>query len=258
MNRAFFSIITPTYNRVYIINKSIESVLRQNFDNWEMIIVDDGSIDNTKDVVQKYLQQSSKIKYFKLERNSSPNVARNFGSEKAIGDWLIFLDSDDELTVDALEIIYSYIQKLPDVSFFIFACKDLDGNIPINIKNYEGYLTYKDFICKIKGEALPIIKKEVFLEEKFIENIKGGEAITWIKILKRGYRAYFSNKIARIYNNKLEDRLSVKSKNYKRLATVHYLFFKNFYKDLFKNCPFKLISTIIKIMTYKTLSFFQK
>ncbi|GIW67092.1 MAG: glycosyl transferase family 2 [Candidatus Parcubacteria bacterium] len=258
MNRTFFSIITPTYNRAYIINKTIESVLRQNFDDWEMIIIDDGSTDNTKDIVQKYLQQSSKIKYLRLERNSGPNIARNFGVEKAKGDWLIFLDSDDELIDNALEVIHSYIQKLPDVSFFIFACKDLDGNMPINIKNYEGYLSYKDFIRKIKGEALPVIKKEVFLEEKFMENIKGGEAITWIKILKRGYRAYFSNKVLRIYNDKLEDRLSVKSKNYKRLATVHYLFFKNFYKDLFKNCPFKLISTIIKIITYETLSFFQK
>ncbi|GIW65419.1 MAG: glycosyl transferase [Candidatus Parcubacteria bacterium] len=258
MNKIFFSIITPTYNRAYIINKAIESVLKQNFNDWEMIIIDDASIDNTEEIVKKYIDNSAKIKYLKLEKNAGPNVARNIGSEKANGEWLIFLDSDDELTDDALDVIYSYIQKFPEVSFFIFACKDLDGNIPINIKNYEGDISWKDFLCKIKGEALPVIKKEVFLEEKFMENIKGGEAITWIKILKRGYRAYFSNKVLRIYNDKLEDRLSVKSKNYKRLATVHYLFFKNFYKDLFKNCPFKLISTIIKIITYETLSFFQK
>ncbi|GIW66814.1 MAG: hypothetical protein KatS3mg095_0712 [Candidatus Parcubacteria bacterium] len=172
MNRTFFSIITPTYNRAYIINKTIESVLRQNFDDWEMIIIDDASNDNTEDVIRKYCEQTQKIKYLRLEKNSGPNIARNFGVEKAKGDWLIFLDSDDELINNALEIIHSYIQKFPDFSFFIFACKDLDGNIPINIKNYEGYLTYKDFICKIKGEALPIIKKEVFFRRKIYRKHK--------------------------------------------------------------------------------------
>lgn len=257
INKIFFSIITPTYNRAYIIGKAIDSVLKQNFDNWEMIIVDDGSTDNTEAVIKKYIYSSSKIVYFKLDKNAGPNVARNFGSEKANGEWLIFLDSDDELTNDALDVICSYIQKFPEVSFFIFACKDLDDNIPINIKNYEGYIDWKDFLCRIKGEALPVIKKEIFLQEKFLESIKGGENITWIKILKKGYKAYFSNKVVRIYNNKLEDRLSVKSKNYQRLVNVYFLFLQNFYKDLLTNCPLKFISTIAKIFIYKTLSLFK-
>jgi hypothetical protein len=161
------------------------------------------------------------------------------------------------LTDNALDIIYSYIQKFPDVSFFIFACKDLDDNIPINIKNYEGYIDWTDFLCKIKGEALPVIKKDIFLNEKFLENIKGGENITWIKILKNSYKAYFSNKVVRTYNNKLEDRLSVKNKNYQRLGAVHFLFLRNFYQDLLTNCPLKLISIILKIFIYKTLSLFK-
>lgn len=172
MKTPFFSIITPTYNRGYIISKAIESVLNQKFDNWEMIIIDDGSTDNTEEVVKKYQQNSEKIKYIKLEKNMGPNVARNLGSERASGEWLVFLDSDDQLTPDALENISYYIQKHKDVSFFIFACKDLDGKIPLNIAFYEGYIDYLDFLCKIKGEALPVIKREVFIQEKFLESIR--------------------------------------------------------------------------------------
>jgi len=249
-----FSIITPTFNRAYIIEKAIKSVLRQSFNDWELIIIDDGSADNTNEVIQSYL--NAKIKYFKLNKNSGPNVARNFGCYKATGKWLIFLDSDDELTDNALEIINVYIQKFPDVDFFIFACKDLDGNIPINIKDYEGYISFKDFLCRIKGEALPVIKKNVFEKTKFDENIIGGESITWINILKNNYKAYFSNKIVRIYNNNLKDRLSFKSRNYKRLARVHYVFLKNFYKDLLIICPLILITTIFKVIIYSILDTF--
>jgi glycosyltransferase involved in cell wall biosynthesis len=247
-----FSIITPTFNRAYIIEKAIKSVLRQRFNDWELIIIDDGSTDNTNEVIQPYLNE--KIKYFNLNKNSGPNVARNIGCNKAIGEWLIFLDSDDELTDNALEIINAYIQKFTDVDFFIFACKDLDGNIPINIKDYEGYITFKDFLCRIKGEALPVIRKNVFEKTKFNENIVGGEHITWIDILKDNHKAYFSNKVVRIYNTKLQDRLSFKPKNYKRLVQVYIVFIKKFYKDLILICPFTLIMVILKIIVYNILN----
>lgn len=247
-----FSIITPTFNRGYIIGKAIESVRQQDFYDWEMIIIDDASTDNTFETIKEFL--NDKIKYFRLPQNSGPNVARNFGAEKANGEWLIFLDSDDELTHNALTTIKDYINKYPDVSFFIFACRDLDGNIPINIKTYEGYITYKDFLCKIKGEALPVIKREIFLTEKFQEKVRGGENITWIRILKNNQKGFFSNKVLRIYNNKLPDRLSVKKRNFKRLMIAYLLFFKNFYKDLLKLCPIKLILTSVKIVIYMCLS----
>jgi glycosyltransferase involved in cell wall biosynthesis len=259
MKKPFFSIITPSYNRGYIIEKTIQSVLEQTFSDWEMIIIDDGSNDNTKDIVETYIEKDSRIYFYSLKENKGPNIARNFASEKANGEWLVFLDSDDSLTDNALEIAYEYIKKLNKVYFFIFNCQDLDGNIPINIKNYEGYIDYKDFLCcKIKGEALPIVRKDCFLEIKFEENIRGGEAIAWIKFLKKYGSGYFSNKVLRIYNNKLEDRLSIKKRNSQRLYQVYQQFLKNFKNDLIKTCPSCFIEIYFKFLFYKFFSLINK
>ena len=89
-----FSIILPTFNRSVLITKAIESVINQTYTNWELIIIDDGSTDNTKSVLENYLSDS-RIKYF-FQENQERSVARNNGIKRAKGDYICFLDSDDE------------------------------------------------------------------------------------------------------------------------------------------------------------------
>ena len=89
----FFSIIMATYNRGYCISRAIDSVLAQSFKEWELIIVDDGSSDNTEEIVKKY--NDKRIKYIKLSKNSGVNVARNRGYKEAKGEWCFILDSDN-------------------------------------------------------------------------------------------------------------------------------------------------------------------
>lgn len=95
----YVSIITPTYNRAYILPLALESVLAQTHGNWEMLVVDDGSIDDTEMVVQKY--NDSRLKYFRQE-NRGQSAARNVGLEHAQGNWIAFLDSDNSLKTDFL------------------------------------------------------------------------------------------------------------------------------------------------------------
>lgn len=102
------SIITPTYNRGKFLSKCIDSVLNQEYPNWELIIVDDGSTDNTKDVVLSYSDE--RIRYYYKE-NEERSVARNFGIKLAKGDYLLFLDSDDFLPVNTLKKIAESIHK---------------------------------------------------------------------------------------------------------------------------------------------------
>lgn len=89
------SIITPTYNCGNFIGETIESVINQTYKNWEMIIVDDCSTDNTKEIVDNYSKRDSRIKYYCLEVNSGAAVARTKAMELAKGDYIAFLDSDD-------------------------------------------------------------------------------------------------------------------------------------------------------------------
>jgi len=93
------SVIIPTFNRAHTLGRAIESVLNQTHLDWELLVVDDGSTDNTDEVVQKTAQNNQtaphKIHYFNLPTNRGVSHARNWGAQRAQGEWLAFLDSDD-------------------------------------------------------------------------------------------------------------------------------------------------------------------
>lgn len=95
------SIIMPTYNRGYIISNAIKSVLRQIYKNWELIIVDDGSTDDTLSKVSEFVDD--RIKYISYEKNRGGNYARNLGMKNSTGEYIAFLDSDNEWNSDYLE-----------------------------------------------------------------------------------------------------------------------------------------------------------
>lgn len=98
-----FTIIIPTYNRAHIISNSIKSIINQTYQNWELIIVDDGSSDNTKEIVSSY--NDNRIKYF-YKNNEERSVARNFGINKSKGEYISFLDDDDYYLPKFLSTFY--------------------------------------------------------------------------------------------------------------------------------------------------------
>lgn len=97
------SIITPSYNTARFIGETIRSVQAQTYPNWEMIIVDDCSTDNTDEVVMEYQKADGRIKYFKNDKNSGAAVSRNKALREAKGRWMAFLDSDDIWLPEKLE-----------------------------------------------------------------------------------------------------------------------------------------------------------
>lgn len=108
MNNPFFSVIIPSYNRIEVLPRAIDSVLKQSYENFELIIVDDGSTDQTSE----YLSQlkDSRIKTV-FQENKGVATARNKGSQIAQGKWLAFLDSDDEWLEHKLSSQYNYINN---------------------------------------------------------------------------------------------------------------------------------------------------
>jgi glycosyltransferase involved in cell wall biosynthesis len=104
----FFSIILPTFNRAHLISRAIESVLSQSFTNWELLIVDDGSSDNTREVIQDFLRDP-RISY-SFEVNSGPAMARNRGIASARGEYITFIDSDDEYLPGHLQTRYDLLK----------------------------------------------------------------------------------------------------------------------------------------------------
>ncbi len=103
MTEKLVSIITPTYNCAKFISRTLDSVQAQTYQNWEMIIVDDQSKDNTKEIVEEYIKDDPRIKYHLLEVNSGAAVARTTAMKLAQGSYMAFLDSDDIWMPDKLE-----------------------------------------------------------------------------------------------------------------------------------------------------------
>lgn len=88
-----FSVIIPTYNRASMLPKAIESVLAQTYPNWELIIVDDGSTDNTKELVANFIEKDGRIKYI-YQENAERSAARNNGIKNAKGEYICFLEQN--------------------------------------------------------------------------------------------------------------------------------------------------------------------
>lgn len=113
-----FSIIIPLYNKAKYICKSIDSVLVQSFDDFEIIVVDDGSTDDSKSIVQNHYKHLDNLSII-TQTNAGPAAARNAGVKYASGDWVLFLDADDLLLPGALDIFSSLIKKNRGIDYII-------------------------------------------------------------------------------------------------------------------------------------------
>lgn len=105
-----FSIITPTYNRAHLLPRCLDSILGQSFGNFVATVVDDGSTDDTSQVVQSYAQRDARIRYLS-QKNRGATAARNTGARSSHGEYLVFLDSDDEVRPQWLERFHSLIGR---------------------------------------------------------------------------------------------------------------------------------------------------
>lgn len=112
-----FSIVMPAYNAGNFIEEAIQSVVSQTYKNWELIVVDDGSTDNTSIIIKNFQQIDSRIIYL-FQENNKQAAARNYGIKQSKGDWIAFLDADDIWLPQKLEIQIKYIKKIKADVFY--------------------------------------------------------------------------------------------------------------------------------------------
>jgi glycosyltransferase involved in cell wall biosynthesis len=117
------SVVIATYNRANFLPATIDSVLSQKFQNFELIVVDDGSTDNTRQVLEPY---SSRIRYF-YQENMGPSAARNMGARQANAPWVAIQDSDDLCASNHLEALYGYVKNHPQIGMVFANGKYLGG-----------------------------------------------------------------------------------------------------------------------------------
>ncbi len=181
----FFSIVIPTYNRASFIGKAIESVRLQRFHDFEIIVVDDGSTDNTEALVRGI--PDSRIHYYKND-NGERAAARNFGAKRAVGLYINFLDSDDWLYDTHLSVAHEFIMsRTPDIFHLGYDLKDDNGNL---IRKEEGIYSVNRQI--LSGNLLScngvflkktVIEQNPFNEDRALSSLEDWEL--WIRLSAR-------------------------------------------------------------------------
>lgn len=217
----FISIVIPTYNRGKFISRAIDSIINQNYKNLEIVIVDDGSTDDTENVIKKYQIGEKRIKYIKNTVNRGVNYSRNCGIKASTGEWIAFLDSDDEYLPSSLLTICNILKSNNhiDVAGFMNLVsnpnskKYIQNGLMLNNWN-EYYPTYEDIVFKrnIKGDIHYIINKRVFNQKYyFMEDIRGLESLYYAKLAKNNYKFKYFNINVVLVHCDAANRLSIKN-----------------------------------------------
>lgn len=186
------SVVIPLFNKEQIIGTSLHSVLSQDYDNFEVVIVNDGSTDRSAEIVK--VIEDSRIRFIEQE-NGGPSKARNTGVKNAAGEWIVFLDADDEFLPGALKFFNALIQSHRSYDFF--ACpyyRNNGENRQLCFQYQEGELKNPYKAC-FKGLFLPragafVCKKDLLTSNPFNEQIRRFEDLEML------YRVYHN---ARIY-----------------------------------------------------------
>ena len=210
--KILISIITPCYNAQDTIFTTIDSVIKQNYQDWEMIIVDDYSSDNSAEIIKHFCECDKRIRYLKTSKPSgSPALPRNIGINNAKGDYIAFLDSDDvwlpdklqkqidAINKDGYELMYSFYEKI-----------DWEGTRSNRIIRTRRKSTYKSLL---KSNSIPcltsIISRGAIGDTRF-KQIPQEDFCFWLDILKKGYVAYNLGEVTALYREAKLSRSSNK------------------------------------------------
>lgn len=152
MNQPLISIIIPTYNRAHLIGETLNSVLVQNYSNWECIVVDDGSVDDTETIVNEYVKKDNRFQFHKRPeaKIKGANICRNYGFDLSKGEWIKWLDSDDLMYIDSLTNESKWITQYCNVILSPLVLYDFDLKKEIKKSNiFSDNLIHDYFIAKV-------------------------------------------------------------------------------------------------------------
>ncbi|MEK4065689.1 glycosyltransferase family 2 protein [Peribacillus sp. FSL R5-0717] len=203
------SIITPTYNSERFIRETIESVRNQSYQDWEMIIVDDCSNDNTCNIIKTFYKEDTRIKLVMLKKNSGAAVARNTAISKAKGRFIAFLDGDDLWDPLKLEKQLDFMVKNNCAfSFTKYRIITESGEKTQRVINIPQEINYKGLLKNTIIGCLTVIIDVSKIGKPQMPNIRAGQdTATWLEILRSGIIAKgFQEELA--FYRKVENSIS--------------------------------------------------
>lgn len=182
MSDRIFIIGVPTYNRGFMLNALVQSVLNQVYQNWILMFVDDGSNDNTEDVILGFQKQiGDRVQYVRMAENSGVNAARNRivdeARKKWPDGWLLLIDDDDCLAPDCLLQAVSAMQKNSGWSWYTMDCMRPDGGRVSRIKRYGQICYLNDYMfgSVMRGDMTHIVCLDAIGDARFTSEFRNSE-----------------------------------------------------------------------------------
>ena len=230
MEKGLVSIITPCYNGAKYIGETIESVIAQTYPQWEMIIVDDGSKDNSGEVIKEYSEKDSRIQYYK-QANAGSAAARNNGIRRAKGQYIALLDADDLWRPEFLEKQIRFMKE-NDAICVACAYDHIDGQSKpiLSTTQVKNEITVKDMKVMNQIGCLAGLYDcskhgKVYLKEE-LKSLRDDYAY-WYDIVALDGKAYGNQEVLadyRVLGNSTTG-------NKKKLIKIQYRFYRNYLKE---------------------------
>lgn len=206
MSNILVSIVTPCYNSALFVENTIKSVLSQTFKGWEMLIIDDCSTDNSAQIVKKYTNIDSRIRYLKTEVPSgSPTQPRNIGIENAKGKYIAFLDSDDMWLPNKLQEQIELLKKEDTaIVFSNYEKINEEGRQDNRYVIAPLFVTYEELLLGNVIGCLTAMYDTSKVGKVFFLDIHHEDYIMWLFILKQGFIARNTNSINALYRIRVQ------------------------------------------------------
>jgi len=191
-NQPLVSVIMPCYNMASYISDSIKSVVAQTYPNWELLIVDDASTDETVKIIESYSQTDSRIRFATKTQNSGIADTRNQCIQMAQGQFLAFLDADDIWHPEKLEKQLKFmVEKNVGFTYSTYDWIDEDGNTLNKFINTIGNLDYETYLRNTIIGCSTVMVNKTIIGDVVVPKFRTSEdTATWLDILKKGFLAY--------------------------------------------------------------------
>jgi len=216
--KILFHIITPSYNRPELLQRAVDSVLKQDDHKWNLHIVDDGSSEKTLAYLRHINMIDPRIMVYFLQKNQGVNFVRNFALNRILEQfsegYVTFLDDDDQLVDSCLSNIEEQIMRYPSYKWFIGNCINLTGEVITKIKCYGrgNYIDDYVFSSKLRGDAIHIISLSAISQSRFTEEFRNSEEWVWFLQIAKNTDYFSFNKNLKLVDYQV-DGLSAKKVN---------------------------------------------
>ncbi|WKF84152.1 glycosyltransferase family 2 protein [Lacticaseibacillus pantheris] len=234
----FFSIVIPTHNSSRTIRQTLESVVQQTFNDFEMVLIDDYSTDNTVEIIQEFLEQKNvAFSVTSLDSNVGVSVARNIGIKHSIGEYIAFLDADDLWAANKLQVEHDVLMKSGyNWVFSNFYVISSDYDLQGKRSRKSGEYSLEDFISNGNPVGmLTVVVKRTLLNAHSFRKIKHEDYDLWLTLAEQGTKGFLIDEYLASYmvasdslsSNKFQavwwTYLVFRKHEYSRLKSLNYV-----------------------------------